>query len=189
MHKKVELIQKDIMADIDSKADMTNILNDLTRTYVKKFDVFYYTFKHLLRTFDDIEEDAQAKSAIYDKINKNEILNKVLVVSLCHLNFYKKYLEVPDKPLPKSLNELMLNELTLINTAFMVFSVFKKTIRLDPPEKVNGYLNEYLIKPNSCHDKTLEECVNLIMPLLGLDFLCIPKYQKILLPPIFEHPE
>jgi hypothetical protein len=170
MHKKVELIQKDIMADIDSKADMTNILNDLTRTYVKKFDVFYYTFKHLLRTFDDIEEDAQAKSAIYDKINKNEILNKVLVVSLCHLNFYKKYLEVPDKP-------------------FMVFSVFKKTIRLDPPEKVNGYLNEYLIKPNSCPYKTLEESVNLIMPLLGLDFLCIPKYQKILLPPIFEHPE
>jgi hypothetical protein len=89
----------------------------------------------------------------------------------------------------RSLNELMRSELRLINIAFMVFSVFKKSIKLDPPEKVNGYLNDCLMKPNNCPYKTLEQSVNLIMPLLGLEFICTPKYQRILLPSIFEHPE
>ena len=57
MHKKIEQLQKDIITDLennrDNRADLTNILNDLTRTYFKKFDVFYYFFKHLLRAVTD----------------------------------------------------------------------------------------------------------------------------------------
>lgn len=46
-----------------------------------------------------------------------------------------------------------------------------------------------MLKPASCPYKTLDKTVNLIVPLLGHDFLCQPKYQRILLPPIFDKPE
>lgn len=193
MHKKIEQLQKDIISDAennrDNRGDLTNILNDLTRTYFKRFDVFYYSLKHLLKVNDELEESEQVKAAIYDKINGNEILNRVVAVALHHINFYLKHLQVPDKPLPKSLNELILNEMVLVNIPFLVFSNFNKTIELEAGAKIMSYLDANLVKPVNCPYKTLDKTISLVLPLLNLDFLCVPKYQRILLPPIFDKPE
>lgn len=61
-------------------------------------------------------------------------------MALHHLNFYNKYLVVADKPMPKSLTELMLNEMVLVDIPFMVFSSFQKTIELDKKDTILQYL-------------------------------------------------
>lgn len=91
--------------------------------------------------------------------------------------------------MPRSLSELFLNELLLVNIAFMVFTHFDKTVELDEPMKIQSYLDANLTKPANCPYKSLDKTISLVLPLLSLDLLCVPKYQRVLLPPIFEKPE
>lgn len=168
---------------------MIGVLNDLTRTYVRKFDVFYYSLKDLLRTLIEEEQyDDKKKKALYEVINTDKTLIKIIAITLHHLNFYNGHLNKPDKTIPKALDELISNEMTLVNIPFMFFSGYKKTITLTTPSTITNYLAANLLTPKFESFPNLQAVSNLILPLLGLDILCIPKYQKILLPPIFDNP-
>lgn len=127
---------------------MTGVLNDLTRTHVRKFDVFYYSLKDMLRTLvEDDNFEEKKKKVLYDLINTDKTLIKVITTALHHLNFYNQHLNKPDKAIPKALDELMMNELTLVNIAFMVFAGYKKTITLAPASTIKAYLSANLLTP------------------------------------------
>lgn len=56
MNAKVEGVQRYILKNEAERDQMTGVLNDLTRTYVRKFDVVYYSIKEMLRTLLEDEE-------------------------------------------------------------------------------------------------------------------------------------
>lgn len=70
----------------------------------------------------------------------------------------------------------------------MAHSAASKYIHFQPSSMIEGYFKSFMFSPGSYKFSSLVEVSNLIFPLLDLESFCVSKYQKIILPPVFENP-
>lgn len=51
MNKRIKAVQQDVIKFTEDRANLTNILNDITRANLKKYNTLYYNLKHRIKDY------------------------------------------------------------------------------------------------------------------------------------------